>query len=73
MKDRNQDLEESEKDITMQEMQRAIEEAANNKAAGEDDIPYECLKHLGPKTREMLLHIYEYNEYGEEKVSPANG
>ena len=23
----------------MQEMQRAIEEAANNKAAGEDDIP----------------------------------
>ena len=30
-----------------------------NKAAGEDDIPYEMIKHLGRKAREMLLHIYK--------------
>ena len=66
MERENRELEESEKDINMQEMQRAIEEAANNKAAGEDDIPYEFLKHLGPKAREMLLHIYQRVWRGEE-------
>ena len=65
MKVKDQELEESEKDITMQEMQRAIEEAANLKAAGEDDIPYEFLKHLGQKAREVLLHIYQRVWRGE--------
>ena len=59
MKDKNRDLEESKKDINMQEMQKVIEDAANNKATGEDDLPYEFLKLLGAKAREMLLHIYQ--------------
>lgn len=42
---------ECEKDIEMHEVERVLEEAANNKAAGEDDIPYELLKMLGPKAR----------------------
>ena len=34
------ELEESEGDITMKEMLRAIKETSNGKAAGSDDIPY---------------------------------
>ena len=34
------ELEESEGDITMKEMLRAIRETSNRKAAGRDDIPY---------------------------------
>ena len=59
------ELDESEQDIKMQELQRAIDESANNKAAGEDDVPYEFLKHLGPKARNMLLHIYQRVWRGE--------
>ena len=47
------------------QMQRAIEETANNKSAGEDDVPYEFLKHLGPKGRQMLFHIYQRVWRGE--------
>ena len=65
LKEKDGELDESEQDITLQEMQRAIEETANNKSAGEDDVPYEFLKHLGPKGRQMLLHIYQRVWRGE--------
>ena len=55
----------------MQELQRAIDESANNKAAGEDDVPYEFLKHLGSKARNMLL--ISIRGYGEAKGSQKNG
>ena len=38
--------------------ERAIDESKKNKAAGEDDIPYEFLKNLGPKTKELILFLY---------------
>ena len=50
--------EESEQAFTMMEMERVIKEAKNNKAAGEDDIPYELVKHLGPEAKTLLLHLY---------------
>ena len=61
--------EKSEQEITMEELERVIEEAGMNKAAGEDDIPYEMIKHLGRKAREMLLHIY--NEVWAGKGYPS--
>ena len=36
------------------------------KAAGEDDIPYEMIKHLGKRARELLLHIYNRCWAGEK-------
>ena len=51
-------IQENEKSITMEELNRVIDESGLNKAAGEDDIPYELVKHLGPRAREMLLHIF---------------
>ena len=51
-------MEESEGDITMKEMLRAIRETSNGKAAGRDDIPYELVKNLGPLAQEMLLDLY---------------
>ena len=39
-------------------MNRAIAAAGNRKASGDDDIPYEFIKNLGPVAREFLLHIY---------------
>ena len=50
--------EESEQDITMVELERAIDQSKKNKASGEDDIPYEFLKNLGPKAKELLLFLY---------------
>ena len=47
-----------------------ISQAGLNKAAGEDDIPYELVKNLGRKAREMLLHIYNLVWAGEP--IPAN-
>ena len=41
--------EENEQHITMEELERTIKEAKNNKAAGKDDIPYKMLINLGPK------------------------
>jgi len=52
-------LDENEGKLTMEELDRVIDEAKNNKAAGEDDIPYEFLKHLGPRTKEALLYLYQ--------------
>ena len=56
----------SEQDITMNELNRVIEEAGNNKASGDDDIPYELIKHLGVRAREMLLYIFNRCWSGEE-------
>ena len=59
-------MEESEVDITKTELERAISESKMNKAAGEDDLPYELLKHLGPKAKGMILHIFNRCWSGEE-------
>ena len=58
-------LEESEQDLTMAEMNRAIFGAGTNKASGDDDIPYEFIKNLGPHAKEMLLHLYQRCWEGE--------
>ena len=58
MKQKPHVSEESEQAFTMMEMERVIKEAKNNKAAGEDDIPYELVKHLGSKAKKLLLHLY---------------
>ena len=50
--------EECEQDITIEELERAIDQSKKNKASGEDDIPYEFLKNLGPKAKELLLFLY---------------
>ena len=42
----------------MEELERAIDESKRNKASGEDDIPYEFLKNLGSKAKELLLFLY---------------
>ena len=49
---------EAEQEFTMDELDRALSEAKNNKATGEDDIPYEMLKNLGEKAKEILLWLY---------------
>ena len=54
-----------EGDITMEEMLRVINNTKANKAAGEDKMPYEFLKHLGPKANERLLLIYRRCWSGE--------
>ena len=58
-------LQECEQDITAEEVLRVIKQAKNNKAAGMDDIPYEMMKHLGPRAMEMLVHIYRRCWKGE--------
>ena len=50
--------EESEMPLTMEELNRAIGQAGNSKAPGDDRIPYELIKNLGPKAREHLLHLF---------------
>lgn len=58
--------EESEQDITIEELERVITEASANKAAGDDEMPYEFLKQLGPKAKHMLLTIFNRCWAGEE-------
>ena len=62
-------LQESERDITAAEVRKVIKQAKNNKAAGQDDVPYEMLKHLGPKAMGMLVHnipeMLEWRGYTE--------
>ena len=55
-----------EQELSEEELMRAIEGAKNNKAPGEDTIPYEIIKKLGPKAREYLLHLYNRIWSGEE-------
>ena len=52
-------LQECEQDVMAAEVLNVIRQAKNNKAAGQDDVPYEMLKHLGSRVMEMLVHIYQ--------------
>ena len=63
---RGETRDESEQPLTIEELDRVIEEAKNNKAAGEDEIPYEFLKNLGPHAKEALLHLYQRCWQGED-------
>ena len=47
-----------ETEITWEELERVIGEASTNKAAGDDDIPYDIIKALGRRAKGMILHIY---------------
>ena len=58
LKEGEEGVHESEREITMHEMSRAIHDSKANKAAGDDGIPYELIKHLGPKTKQFLLMLY---------------
>ena len=59
MKEKDGELDESAQDFKIQDIQRAIKETANGKSAGVDDAPYKFMKYLGPKGRQMLLHIFK--------------
>ena len=48
---------EVEQEFTIEELDKALSEAKNNMATGEDDIPYEMLKNLGVKAKEVLLWL----------------
>ena len=61
--------EESEQDLTMQEMERAIFGASNNKSAGSDDIPYEFIKHLGPLAKEYLKTLLKNGKDPKQTAS----
>ena len=58
LKEGEEGVHESEREITMHEMSRAIHDSKANKAAGDDGIPYELIKHLGPKAKQFLLMLY---------------
>ena len=58
MKRRPTAKEKSEQEITEIELERAIDASNLNKAAGEDDIPNEMIKHLGTNARKLLLQIF---------------
>ena len=47
-----------EQAITMEELERVIEEASTGKAAGEDAIPNELLKALGQRAKMFILHLF---------------
>ena len=47
-----------EQEITIEELNRVINEAGLNKAAGNDEICYELIKNLGPKARQLSLKIF---------------
>ena len=65
MKRKPQAHQESEQNFTLEELERVIAEAKNNKAAGEDDVPYEFIKHLGPNAKQFLLYLYNRCWEGE--------
>ena len=58
--------EESEQDITMTELDRAIRNSKKGKAAGDDDIPYEILQNLGEKAKQALLCLFNKIWEGNE-------
>ena len=69
MKRKPQASQESEQNFTLEELERVIAEAKNNKAAGEDDVPYEFIKHLGPNAKQLLLQLYNRCWEGERLSS----
>ena len=58
----------SEDKIKMQELERALKTTDFNRAAGEDQIPYEFLTHLGPKAKNMLLTLYNKCWYDNQEL-----
>ena len=56
---------ECESDFTMSELNWVIAATGSGKAAGEDDIAYEFIKHLGPKARAGLLILFNRCWRGE--------
>ena len=61
-----------EEDITYEELERAIDSAKKINAPGEDNIPYEMIKQLGPKAKKLILHICT-TQSGEENQSHKHG
>ena len=57
---------EGEQKIEMEELNRVIRDAGLGKAAGEDDIPYELIKNLGPIARSLILKIFNKIWAGNE-------
>ena len=47
-----------EQEFTMKEMEDVINNTKPHKASGEDDIPYELIKHLPEAAKVLLLHLY---------------
>ena len=69
MKRKPQAHEESEQNFTLEELERVIAEAKNNKAAGEENVPYEFNKHLSLNAKQFLLYLY--NRCWEEEGIPT--
>ena len=57
---------ECESPIMLEEMELVIDETKTDKAAGQDDIPNEFIKKLGPKAKQLMLHMYNRIWSGEE-------
>ena len=57
-----------EEDTTWEEVERSLKETKANSSPGEDTIPYEVIKELGPKAKEFILHLY--NEIWRGKPIP---
>ena len=54
-----------ESELTWEELERAIEDTSNNKAAGNDNIPYDIIKSLGAKAKSFILHLFNQVWKGE--------
>ena len=54
-----------ESELTWEELERAIEDTSNNKAAGNDNIPYDIIKSLGAKAKVFILHLFNQVWKGE--------
>ena len=53
----------------MEELERVIKESDDGKAPGKDNIPYEMIKRLGPKAKQLILHLYNKCWSGNEQIS----
>ena len=66
MNSRHETESEYEEELTWSELEGAIKEVKPNKAPGEDTIPHDLIKELGPKARKFILHMYNRVWKGEE-------
>ena len=55
---RPEEMQDTEGAITREELERAIRESKDEKAAGDDDLPYELIKALGERAKEYILVLY---------------
>ena len=51
MKTKSQTEQEEDCEVSMKEMERAIQEAGYGKSEGEDTVPYEFIKNIGTKAK----------------------